>query len=36
MRRSVMLAGTFCGIALAVALAVRIATICRVIASEPF
>jgi hypothetical protein len=36
MRRSVMLAGTFCGIALAVALAVGIAIIGRVIISKPF
>jgi hypothetical protein len=36
MRRSVMLAGTFCGIALAVALAVGIAIIGRVITSKPF
>ncbi|HYA22321.1 MAG TPA: hypothetical protein VEG31_04020, partial [Thermoproteota archaeon] len=36
MRRSVILAGTFCGIALAVALAVGIAIIGRVVTSRPF
>jgi len=36
LRRSVILAGTFCGIALAVALAVGIAIIGRVVTSKPF
>ena len=35
-RRSVILAGTFCGTALAVALAVGIAIIGRVVTSKPF
>jgi uncharacterized protein YqgC (DUF456 family) len=36
MRKSVIIAGTFCGIALAVAMAVAIAIVGRVVTSKPF